>query len=73
MVVLGLFCLYEMNLFIKKKKIARRIWMRRNEVIQGGIFTHLDKLVNMIAQVMNDFRKAQDRGGDTSAISLYSA
>jgi hypothetical protein len=53
--------------------LTRRIWMRRNEVIQGGIFTHLDKLVNMIAQVMDDFRKAQDRGGDTSAISLYSA
>jgi hypothetical protein len=44
--------------------LARRIWMRRNEVIHGGSFTHPDRIVSLTKQAIEDFNLAMDRGRD---------
>jgi ribonuclease HI len=47
----------EMAIFVG---IARRIWMRRNDVVYGGNFTHPTTIVHMVSRAVEEFREAQD-------------
>jgi ribonuclease HI len=42
--------------------VARRIWLRRNEVVHGGVFTHPKSLVQQAQQAMENFDVAQKTG-----------
>lgn len=47
----------EMALFVG---LARRIWMRRKDVLHGGMFSHPTTLIQLVVQAIEDFRDAQD-------------
>jgi ribonuclease HI len=56
-----MFSIEEMSYFVG---LARRNWMRRNEVIHGGRFTHPNRIVSSTEQAIEDFNTAMDRGGE---------
>jgi hypothetical protein len=39
--------------------IARRIWMRRNEVLHGGSFTHPSVIIQQVQKAIEEFQQAQ--------------
>jgi hypothetical protein len=47
--------------------LARRIWMRRNDYIHGGIFLHPKIIVEQTNSSMQDFSAAQERGEQTTS------
>lgn len=52
----------EMTLFAG---LARCIWLRRNDVLHRGIFSHPQVILSQATQALDDFKKAQvDRDDD---------
>ena len=41
--------------------VARRIWLRRNDVIYGGTFSHLNVIMHNTIRAIQEFSLAQTR------------
>lgn len=47
--------------------LARRIWLRRNNVLHGGSFSHPNVIMQLATRALDDFKNAQgNREQDTS-------
>ena len=50
----------DMAKFAQFVSVARRIWLRRNEVVHGGSFMHLKKIMQQAIQAVTNFRTLRD-------------
>jgi hypothetical protein len=57
-VVDGLFLKYTTEEMALIMGLARRIWLRRNDVLHGGVFAHPRVLIQRAIQTMEDFKEA---------------
>jgi hypothetical protein len=48
--------------------LVRRIWLRRNEVLHGGIFTHPRELVLQALRAVEEYKQAQFEGDVSLAV-----
>jgi hypothetical protein len=60
-VVEGLFSKCNLEEIAQFVGLTRCIWLRRNEVIHSGIFSHPNKIVQMTLKAIDKFNLAQGR------------
>jgi hypothetical protein len=48
---------YEVELFVIT---ARRVWLRRNEIVHGGDMTHLSQVLREAKNLLDDYQRAND-------------
>jgi hypothetical protein len=66
-VLMGKCEMEELELFAT---IARQIWLRRNTVIHGGVFTHPSQVASNARRSLEEFRKANEIGVESEDILL---
>jgi ribonuclease HI len=52
--------------------VARRIWLRRNEVVHGGCFTHLTMIIQATTRAIADFNTAHGKNDEQVVDALQS-
>jgi ribonuclease HI len=65
-VVEGVFTKCDMDEQIHFATLARRIWLRRNEVVHGGVLTHPHVVLQQTMKAIQEYALAQEKGNETA-------